>query len=439
MEIKLAPVHGLRLLETSVRGQVSTQRMRGIGFAFGMVLCLGSLPCAAYSVLTHEAIVDSAWEKRIQPLLLARYPQATQEDLRKARAYVYGGSLVHDMGYAPFSSKTFSDLTHYVRSGDFVAALLEDAKTLDEYAFALGALAHYASDRIGHQTINRMTPIIYPELRKKFGDTVTYEDSPSRHLKTEFAIDVVQVSRGLYAPDAFHDFIGFEVAQDVLERAFQDTYGFPMKDLFLSEEMAIGTYRYAAGSLIPQMTTIAWNTKQKDIEKLKPGIERSRFVYALPRAMYESEWGTKYQKPGIPSRVLSWVMRVVPKVGPLKTMAFRPMPAQGEQMFLKAFADTTEEYNKLLAQVRSRTLSFTDVNLDTGTVTEPGEYRLADKAYVSLLDRVSGKHADMVSPALRANILAYFDRREPNTIPKKTQQQLAELRAKSPTASAASR
>jgi hypothetical protein len=280
--------------------------------------------------------------------------------------------------------------------------------------------------------------MIYPELRRKFGDVVTYEDSPSRHLKTEFAIDVVQISRGLYAPDAYHSFIGFEIAQDLLNRAFADTYGFPLKDLFLSEDLAIGTYRYAAGSLIPQMTTIAWSTRQKDIEKLKPGIDRSSFVYALPRAKYESEWGRKYQKPGLPSRVLAWVLRVVPKVGPLRTLAFRPMPAQGEQMFLKAFADTSAEYSKLLGEVSARSPSFPDVNLDTGTTTQAGEYQLQDKTYVSLLDHVSGKHADMVSAALRANILAYFDRRDKDTIPPKALQQLADLRAQAPkTASAA--
>jgi hypothetical protein len=406
--------------------------MRSFLAALALALSTASVPCAGYSVLTHEAIVDSAWESRIQPLLRARYPEASPDDLLKARAYVYGGSLVQDMGYAPLSSKTFSDLTHYVRSGDFVAALLADARTLDEYAFALGALAHYASDRIGHQTVNRMTPLIYPELRKKFGNLVTYEDSPSRHLKTEFAIDVIQVSRGLYAPDAYHAFVGFEVAQDVLERAFQDTYGFPLKDIFLSEELAIGTYRYAAGSLIPQMTNIAWTTKQKDIEQLQPGIERSRFVYALPRAKYEQQWGNKYQKPGLPSRILSWVFRVIPKVGPLNAMGFRAVPPQGEQMFLKAFADTSAEYGKLLDELRAQSLSLADVNLDTGMTAAPGEYRLQDKAYVSLLDRLSGKHADAVPAALRANILAYFDRSEPQTISPKTKQQLADLRAKSP-------
>lgn len=397
-------------------------------FALAIAVCLGSLPAAAYSVLTHEAIVDSAWENRIHPLLKSRFPRATPEDLRQARAYVYGGSLVQDLGYAPFSSRTFSDLAHYVRSGDFVTALLEDAQTLDEYAFALGALAHYTSDRVGHPAVNRITGLIYPKLRRKFGEVVTYEDSPSRHLKTEFALDVIQVSRGLYAPDALHDFIGFEVAQSVLERAFQDTYGFPLKDLFVSEDLAIGTYRYAAGSLIPQMTKVAWTMKSKDIQKLKSGIDRSSFVYSLPRSRYEKEWGNTYRKPGIIARILGWFFRAMPKIGPFKAMGSQPVPPKGEQMFLEAFSATTREYGQLLNQVRSRSWSLADVNLDTGAPAHPGEYRLADKTYLVLVDRLSKNNFQTVSPALRKNILSYFDSREPGMLPAKSLKQIQELR-----------
>jgi hypothetical protein len=397
--------------------------------AFGLALMLlGSYPVLAYSVLTHEAIVDSAWEKRIQPLLKARFPRATGEDLTKARAYVYGGSLVQDLGYAPFSSKTFSDLAHYVRSGDFVTALLQDAQTLDEYAFALGALAHYTSDRFGHPAVNRTTGMIYPKLRRRYGEVVTYEDAPSQHLATEFALDVIQVSRGLYASDALHDFIGFEIAQGVLERAFQDTYGFPLKDLFVSEDLAIGTYRYAAGSLIPQMTKVAWTMKSKDIQKLKPSIDRSRFVYSLPRSDYEKEWGKMYRHPGIFTRILSWLFRIIPKIGPFKAMGFKAVPPQGEQIFLQAFAATSEQYGRLLDQVRLQSLSLTDVNLDTGALAHPGDYQLADKTYVALVERLSKKDFQTVSEALRRNILAYFDNLAPSTLSAKTRKQIQDLR-----------
>jgi len=383
--------------------------------------------CDAYSVLTHEAIVDSAWESEIKPLLRSRFPGTSADDLRKAHAYVYGGCLIQDLGYVPLVPRPYSDLTHYVRSGDFVAALLREAKSLDEFAFALGTLAHYASDRIGHQTINRITPMVYPKLRRKFGDVVTYEDSPTYHLRTEFAIDVLQTSRGLYAPDSYHDFIGFEVSQDLLERAFEDTYGFPLKEI-INEDMAIGTYRFAVGSVIPELTKIAWSSKSDEIKKAKPGIQGSSFRYSLPRNQYQKEWGDKRNKPGLGSRFLAFIIRILPKVGPLSMFGFKPIPAQGEAMFLKSFADTSAEYVRLLGQVRSGSLSFTDINLDTGEATRPGDYQLADKIYVSLVDRLAEKHFDSTPPGLRTNILGYFEHRNGATITAKTQMQLSELR-----------
>ncbi|HEY2842542.1 MAG TPA: zinc dependent phospholipase C family protein, partial [Bryobacteraceae bacterium] len=166
-----------------------------------VVALLATSISSAYSVLTHEAIVDSAWDASIQKLLLKRFPAATPEDLEKAHAYVYGGCIIQDMGYYPFSSRLFSDLTHYVRSGDFVLALIRESQDINEYAFALGALAHYAADNNGHRiATNQAVPILYPELRTRFGKTVTYWDDPLSHIRTEFSFDVLQVARGRYAP-----------------------------------------------------------------------------------------------------------------------------------------------------------------------------------------------------------------------------------------------
>src|SRR5437660_8198653 len=196
----------------------------------------------SYSVLTHEEIVDLLWKQKIQPLLLKRFPDATPEDLKKAHAYAYGGCMLQDMGYYPFGNKYFSDLVHYVRSGDYVLALLEESTDLDEYAFALGALAHYASDNSGHPTINRVTAIEFPKLRKKFGDSVTYAQDPKAHIRTEFGFDMVQVAKQRYTSDSYHDFIGFEVSKPVLERAFLKTYGVELKDIFTNLDLSIGTF-----------------------------------------------------------------------------------------------------------------------------------------------------------------------------------------------------
>ena len=176
-----------------------------LGLIFG-ACCAPS--CSGYSVLTHEAIIDAAWKDSIVPVLLKRFPNATPEQLLQAHAYAYGGAIIQDMGYYPFGNAFFSDLTHYVRSGDFVLALIEESRDLNEYAFALGALAHYAADASGHPiATNRAVPMMYPKLARKYGPVVTYEDQPSAHAKVEFGYDVDQVAEGSYAPKAYHDFI----------------------------------------------------------------------------------------------------------------------------------------------------------------------------------------------------------------------------------------
>src|SRR5437016_13975274 len=129
----------------------------------------------AYSVLAHEANIDALWEPAIRPLLQRRFPHATCEELQTARAYAYGGSVVQDLGYYPFGSHFFSNLLHYVRTGDFVNALISDARDVNEYAFALGALGHYAADNSGHpMAVNRAVPLMYPKLKAQFGNNVHY-------------------------------------------------------------------------------------------------------------------------------------------------------------------------------------------------------------------------------------------------------------------------
>src|SRR5579884_4311530 len=219
--------------------------------------------CGAYSVLTHEQVVDLLWKDDIEPLLTHRFPDATPEDLRKAHAFAYGGSLVQDMGYYPFGNKFFSDLTHYVRSGDFIENLLNESSDLNEYAFALGALAHYSADNMGHPAINKSVALLFPKLRAKYGKEVTYADDPKAHIRTEFGFDMTQVAKNNYTSDRYHDFIGFEISKPVLERAFQDTYGIPLNAVLSNEDLAIGTFRRAISKIIPEMTRVALVARKK--------------------------------------------------------------------------------------------------------------------------------------------------------------------------------
>ncbi len=384
----------------------------------GALLLLSTSVFWGYSVLTHEAIVDSLWDTSIQKVLLKRFPQATPEELAEAHAYVYGGCILQDMGYYPFSSKLFSDLTHYVRSGDFVLALIHEAQDLNEYAFAVGALAHYAADTSGHRlATNRAVPILYPKLRSEFGNTVTYWDSPTSHIRTEFGFDVLQVAQGRYAPGAYRDFIGFRVAKPVLERAFRDTYGLEMKDVFGNLDLALGSFRYSVSSIIPGMTRVAWKLKGNEVVKEIPGMTKNKFLFNLSRATYEKDFGKEYQRTGIRTRLLAWILRIVPKIGPLKSLAFRAPTPEVERMFMASFNATVDIDRKLLADLENGHLELVNENFDLGAPTIAGQYVGSDLAYDKLLDKLAENKFVGVSAELRDNMLDYYKDRKPPVSP----------------------
>src|SRR6202790_1343304 len=295
--------------------------------ALVLALCLSlgwPARSAAYAVLAHEAIIDSVWDTNIRPLLLKRFPGATGEELKEAHGYAYGGAIIQDMGYYPHGSHLFSDLTHYVRSGDFILALLRDSQDLDGYAFALGALAHYAADNDGHRiATNLAVPLLYPKLKKKYGDSVTYEQDPLAHVKTEFGFDILEVAHGRYAPDSFHDFIGFGVSVPLLEQAFQETYGLELKSVLADEDKVLGSYRRDVSKLLPKATRIAWSLKKDDIMKEQPSMTKRKFLFNLSRASYEKKWGKGYQQPTAWEKFLAFLTKLIPKVGPLKVLKLR--------------------------------------------------------------------------------------------------------------------
>ena len=395
-------------------------------------------PLSAYSVLTHEQIVDLAWQDRIQPMLLKRFPQATPEDLKKAHAFAYGGSVVQDMGYYPFGNKLFSDLVHYVRTGDFVTALLRDASDVNEYAFALGALAHYSSDNVGHPTINRVTAIEFPKLRDKFGNEVTYADDHKAHIQTEFGFDMVQVAKNRYTSDRYHDFIGFEISKPLLERAFQETYGLQLKDVIDKEDMAIGTFRRAISNIIPEMTRVALLNRRADLVRETPNFDQKKFLFHISRSNYEKEWGRGYRRPGVGSRILAFLLRKIPKVGPATALAFKVPSQKAEDMYIKSVDLTTDNYNNLLRQVQHNELQLRNSDCDTGRDTEPSEYPLADATYAKLLDKLSQHKFPGLTPELRSNILEFYARAPKERMSrekswKRAERELAQLKTTTPT------
>lgn len=382
--------------------------MNLVSASFLLTIVFASTPLLAESVLSHEEIIDIAWDSDIKPALLKRFPQASPEELKKAHAFAYGGSVVDDVGYYPLSNHKFTDLLHYVRTGDFVAAVLRDSRDLDEYAFALGVLSHYVTDFLGHHAINTAVPEEYPKLRAIYGPRVTYEDNHNAHLRTEFSFDVLEVAKHRYNAGQYHDFIGFQVSEDLLERAFADTYGASLDDLLHYDDLTLATFRFSVSKVIPEITQVAIAThKPAEVKELSDRAKQE-FVYHISRADYEKEFGSKYRRPGIFARILGFFLRLVP-FGPARVLGYRNPTPQTEDLFFRSMDRVVTQYHEFVSQVNAGDLRFPNLNLDTGAPTRPGEYALADRTYADLLRRLAHMHFANVSPELKANLLDFFD------------------------------
>jgi hypothetical protein len=376
--------------------------------ALVLVLLMSGGGSFAYSVLTHEEIVDLLWSDEIRPLLLKRFPHLSDDQLKEAHAYAYGGAVIQDLGYYPFGSAEFSDLVHYVRSGDFVRELLLESQDADEYAFAIGALAHYVSDIDGHPAVNEAVAMHYPKLRAKYGSSVRYAQDRTAHLKTEFGFDMVQVAKNRYASQQYHDFIGFQVSKPLLERVFPVVYGVELKDVLAHEDLAVGSYRFAVSRMIPEMTKVALQTHKKDLMRETPDFSKRKFLYRLSRSDYEKDWGKDYTKPGFRTHLLSTLLRFMPKIGPFKALAFNNPTAQTEDMYFKSINTTVDHYRIYLEQVRAGTLELPNCDLDSGKATKAAEYSLTDDTYAKLLAQLTVRKFNLTTPALRDDVLLFY-------------------------------
>ena len=373
-----------------------------------LIVLMGSTSSFAYSVLTHEQIVDLLWSDEILPLLLIRYPGLSEDQIREAHAYAYGGAVIQDLGFYPFGSTEFSNLVHYVRSGDFVRELLLQSQDVNEYAFALGALSHYASDIAGHPAVNQAVAIQYPKLRARYGKSVRYAQDRTAHLKTEFGFDTVQVAKNRYASQQYHDFIGFEVSKSLLERTFPVVYGVALKDVLPHDDLAIGSYRFAISRLIPQMTQVALQTHKKELMRETPNFAKRKFLYRLSRSGYEKEWGKDYVKPGMGTRILSTLLRYVPKIGPFKALAFNNPTSQTEDLYIKSINTTVDQYRVFLEAVRTDSLLLPNRDFDSGRETKAAEYSLTDDTYAKLLARLSETKFALTTAELRQDVLNFY-------------------------------
>ena len=361
-----------------------------------LVLALGIHTSSAYSVLTHEQIIDLTWKDAIRPTLLSHYPNATEAEINDAHAYAYGGCVIQDGGYYPFGHVFLSELTHYVRTGDFVANLIRDSRNVDELAFALGALSHYVGDSIGHQyAVNPSTAIEFPKLEHKYGSTVTYDESPHGHVRTEFAFDIDQLSKRRIAPSAYLNHVGLKVPMRLWEQAFFETYGFKLGTVFFNERAAVPTYRWSVRSFLPRIAYAEVILHRKSFPLDTSGPELDEYVSRLSQADFNNGWETYRKKAGFKTYFVAGMIVILPKIGPLSDLSIRGPKPETEQKYIESVNRTVARYEYLLdlltkspkASAR-RTLNLDNRDLDTGAMAIPGTYPLMDTAYARLLGRL---------------------------------------------------
>jgi hypothetical protein len=403
-----------------MRGQLKV--LRQLCAVIGAMVLLGAPHCAfAYSLLTHEQLIDLTWQSSIAPLIRSRYPNISPADLERARAYAYGGCVIQDIGYYPFGDAFFSDLTHYVRTGDFVVNLFRNAQDADELAFAVGALSHYVGDSIGHaEATNRAVPVEFPKLRAKYGPIVTYGEGKHAHVQTEFAFDINEIAHHRLAPVHYLRHVGLLVPTRQVAAAFYQTYGLS-EDFTEARTSRINVrgYRFAVHDLLPR---IAYAVTLLNRRKMPPDVntpEFNKLQAEVTRVEAENNWSAYRKKAGVGTYSLAVLIYILPKIGPLKMLAIKGPTPGTEDEYVRSVDRSVDLLNGVLQRFGAPRQSLPNKDLDTGAPTIRGTYALTDDTYAKLVKRLTADPAHSIPPGLKQDVLAFYKDAGANVPPEK--------------------
>jgi hypothetical protein len=410
-------------------------------------------PAHAYSLLTHEQLIDLTWQSSIVPLLLSRYPTLTPAQIEHARAYAYGGCVIQDIGYYPLGDPFFSDLTHYVRSGDFVVNLFRNAGNADELAFAIGALSHYIGDSIGHaEATNLAVPIEFPRLRDKYGRDVSYAEGEHQHVQAEFAFDINEIAHGRFAPVHYLRHVGLMVPTKQVDLAFYQTYGLRDDiDGTRHHRINVRAYRFAVHNFIPRIAyaLVLLHRKHEPADPTN-NADLERLTADITKVAIANDWQAYRRHAGIGTYTLAGFIRILPKIGPLKLLAIKGPTPKTEADYVHSVLNATDELNYTLrrftppptlkptadiaaaANASKDPASSNNVpgkpgagqliprlsrdphhplvnrDLDTGYPVRPAGYSLTDETYATLLHRLTQTPKLPIPPGVKEDILAYY-------------------------------
>lgn len=374
-----------------------------------LLLLIFSRPAFSYSVQTHEQLIDLTWKQSIRPLLLKRFPNLTEAQIKEAHAYAYGGCAIQDLGYYPFGNTFLSDLTHYVRPGDFVLSLIHNARTADELAFAIGALSHYYGDTIGHSlAINESVALEFPKLGKKYGPVVTYEQGEHAHVRTEFAFDVNELSKRHFAPSAYLEHVGLAVPIPMLRRSLFQTYGIDLYQIIGHRRPVLRGYHFAIRSFLPRIAFAEVILHKHSFPAEADTPEFDKFYKDLAQSDFENGWDQYRKNPGIGTHLLAGVIFILPHIGTLSDTAIRGPNDHTQELYVKSFNRSAAVLRHVLANFNYVTSYVPNLGLDTGMKIKPGAYRLTDKTYAKLLATVTHDPTKPVPSGLKRNIADYY-------------------------------
>jgi hypothetical protein len=404
-----------------------THLVKAIAF---LSLLLTAVPAIPYSVQTHQELIDLAWKQSIRPILLKHFPTLTEAQLQEAHAYAYGGCAIQDFGYYPFGNAFFSQLTHYVRSGDFVLSLLHNAQTPDELAFAIGSLSHYIGDNFGHKyAVNHSVPVEFPKLEQRYGPSVNYAEDPHAHVQTEFAFDINQLSKRRFAPSAYTRFVGLQVPMDLLRKAFFETYGLRLPDIIGTKQTSIRVYRFAVRRFLPDIARAETILHKKNFPADTPGPDLDALTVDLCQASADNNWEAYRKKPGVRSHLFAGFIFILPKVGTLKLLAIKGPDEQTEDLYIKSVNRSIKAMRLVLTNFDTIDHYISNRDLDTGDIVKPGGYRLADETYARLLDVITKKPTNVVPFQLKHDLVAFYANPQSPISTKKDPKKWAQVQA----------
>ncbi|HMH12481.1 MAG TPA: zinc dependent phospholipase C family protein [Edaphobacter sp.] len=374
-----------------------------------LILILTATPGIPFSVQTHETIIDLAWKHSISPVLLKRFPNLTEAQLQQARAYAYGGSAIQDFGYYPFGNAFFSDLTHYIRSGDFVRSLLRNSQNANDLAFAIGSLSHYIGDNIGHgEAVNHSVPIEFPRLEQKYGSVVNYSQSPHAHVQTEFAFDINQLSKGRFAPSSYLEYVGLNVPMPLLRTAFYETYGLSLPDIIGSKETSIRIYRHAVRSFLPNIARAQTILHKNNFPQDSSSEDFIQLRDELLQVATEDDWQQYRKHPGFGSHLYAGFIYIVPKVGVLKMLSIKGPTEQTEDLYIRSVNHSLRTLRYVMANYDRMDHYISNRDLDTGVVVKPGGYPLTDRTYAELLAKLTSHPTYPIPIQLKHDIEEFY-------------------------------